>query len=192
MRGPRSHSARLALRPRRAGRAWTGRVKPPAQGGAATAFSVRLKGALGGRATSRPPGGGTRHVELGPRQFQRGSLAGAARMWKDSACVQRETQVGQKPTVEQKGKSFLYFVIQYVNKRWKPGLSILLNLEDCTKKHFARGVRKVTTGITGLWRPRVLIDVAFWSFDVGSSYHNPAEEVKCRIVHPFIGNVSWV
>ena len=32
-----------------------------------------------------------------------------------------------------------------------------------------RGVRKITTGITGLWRPSVHSDVAFWSFDVGSS-----------------------
>ena len=32
----------------------------------------------------------------------------------------------------------------------------------------ARGVRKVTTGIIGLWRPSVNSDVAFWSFDVGS------------------------
>jgi len=31
------------------------------------------------------------------------------------------------------------------------------------------GVRKVTIGITGLWLPRVHIDAAFWSFDVGSS-----------------------
>jgi len=59
-------------------------------------------------------------------------------------------------------------------------------------KFTIRGVRKVTTGITGLWRPRVHIDVAFWSFDVGSSYHYFAEGVKCWIVHPLKGNVSWV
>jgi len=28
--------------------------------------------------------------------------------------------------------------------------------------------------------------------DVGSSYHTEAEFGKCRIVHPLIGNVSWV
>ena len=33
-------------------------------------------------------------------QFLMGSLAGAARMWKDSACVQRGTQAGQKPAVD--------------------------------------------------------------------------------------------
>ena len=38
-----------------------------------------------------------------------------------------------------------------------------------------RGVRKITTGITGLWRPSVHSDVAFWSFDVGSSYHCEAD-----------------
>ena len=57
---------------------------------------------------------------------------------------------------------------------------------------YARGVRKVTTGITGLWRPSVHSDVAFWSFDVGSSYHHEAEFVKRWIVHPLTGNVSWV
>ena len=35
-------------------------------------------------------------------------------------------------------------------------------------------------------------DVAFWFFDVGSSYHCLAAEAKCRIVHPPTGNVSWV
>jgi len=60
--------------------------------------------------------------------------------------------------------------------------------------HFflSRGVRKVTIGITGLWRPRVQIDVAFWSFDVGSSYPCLAEKTKRWIVHPLKGNVSWV
>ena len=47
-------------------------------------------------------------------------------------------------------------------------------------------------GITGLWQPSVHSDVAFWSFDVGSSYHWDAEVPKCRIVHPPIGSVSWV
>ena len=59
-------------------------------------------------------------------------------------------------------------------------------------KFNVRGVRKVTKGITGLWRPSVHSDVAFWSFDVGSSYHWEAEFSKCWIVHPLTGNVSWV
>ncbi len=41
-----------------------------------------------------------------------------------------------------------------------------------------------TTGITGLWQPSVHSDVAFWSFDVGSSYHTEAEFGKRWIVHP--------
>jgi len=53
----------------------------------------------------------------------------------------------------------------------------------------ARGIRKVTTGITGLWRPSVLSDVAFWSFDVGSSYHWVAICAMCWIVHPCQG--TW-
>ncbi|KAG2240968.1 hypothetical protein Bca52824_096929 [Brassica carinata] len=55
----------------------------------------------------------------------------------------------------------------------------------------ARGVRKVTTGITGLWQPSVHSGVAF-DPDVGSSYHCEAEFTKCWIVHPPIGSVSWV
>jgi len=59
-------------------------------------------------------------------------------------------------------------------------------------KFKARGVRKVTIGITGLWNASVQSDHSFWSFDVGSSYHWEAEFSKCRIVHPLTGNVSWV
>ena len=55
-----------------------------------------------------------------------------------------------------------------------------------------RGVRKVTTGITGLWQPRVHIDVAFWFFDVGSSYSRIAAGSMDKIVHLLTGNVSWV
>ena len=38
-----------------------------------------------------------------------------------------------------------------------------------SEKYSARGVRKVSTGRTGMWQPSVHSDVAFWSFDVGSS-----------------------
>ena len=48
----------------------------------------------------------------------------------------------------------------------------------------ARGDGKVTTGITGLWRPSVHSDVAFRSFDVGSSQPRQAELSKGWIVHP--------
>ena len=42
-----------------------------------------------------------------------------------------------------------------------------------SEKCSARGVRKVTTGITGLWQPGVHSDVAFWSFDVNRIVHPP-------------------
>jgi len=51
-------------------------------------------------------------------------------------------------------------------KVW-PSDPLVPNLND--QGTDARGVRKITTGITGLWRPSVHSDVAFWSFDVGSS-----------------------
>ena len=51
------------------------------------------------------------------------------------------------------------------------------------------GVRKVTTGITGLWPPSDQSDVAFWFFDVGSSYHPEAAFWKRWIVHPCKG--TW-
>ena len=60
-----------------------------------------------------------------------------------------------------------------------------------SEKYSASGVRKATRGITGLWQPSVHSDVAFWSFDVASSYHWEAEVQKCRIDHPPIGSVSW-
>ena len=58
-----------------------------------------------------------------------------------------------------------------------------------SEKLSVRGARKVTTGLTGLWQPSVHSDVAFWSFDVGSSYHCEAKFTKRRIVHPFKG--TW-
>src|SRR6185437_6345897 len=88
------------------------------------------------------------------------------------------------------------------NKRVKAHLILIsstnTNRESVAYRSFrpsefeARGVRKVTTGITGLWQPSVHSGVAFGSFDVGSSYHCEAEFTKCWIVHPPIGNVSWV
>jgi len=56
----------------------------------------------------------------------------------------------------------------------------------------ARGVRKVTTGITGLWQWSVQSDTAFWFFDVGSSYPTLAYGSKGMFVHQSKGNVSWV
>ncbi len=50
----------------------------------------------------------------------------------------------------------------------------------------ARGVRKVTTGITGLWLRSVQSDAAFWFFDVGSSYPILAYGYKGMFVHQLI------
>lgn len=46
-------------------------------------------------------------------QRQVGSLAGAAHLLKNNAGVQRQAQWGQKPHVDQKGKSLLDFDFQY-------------------------------------------------------------------------------
>ncbi len=59
--------------------------------------------------------------------------------------------------MEQKGKSSLDFDFQYEYKPRNRGLSILLVFAG----YASRGVRKVTTGITGLWQPSVHSDVAF-------------------------------
>ena len=58
--------------------------------------------------------------------------------------------------MEQKGKSWLEVSLQYGATSRNVGLSILFISE-----FEERGVRKITTGITGLWLPRVRIDVAF-------------------------------
>ena len=64
-------------------------------------------------------------VDLCGRHSQVGSLAGAAHLLNDNAGVLRQAQWGQKPHVEQKGKSLLDFDFQYEYKPRKRGLSIL-------------------------------------------------------------------
>ena len=56
----------------------------------------------------------------------------------------------------------------------------------------ARGARIVIFGFSGLWRLCVFCVVVFCFFVVGSTYHTEAEFGKRLIVHPLIGNVSWV
>ena len=58
--------------------------------------------------------------------------------------------------MEQKGKSWLEVSLQYGATSRNVGLSILFISE-----FEERGVRKITTGITGLWQPSVHSDVAF-------------------------------
>ena len=83
-------------------------------------------------------------------------MAGAAHLSKSNAGVLRRAQRGRKPRVEQKGKCWLDLSLQYGARSRNVGLSILFISE-----FEERGVRKITTGITGLWLPRVRIDVAF-------------------------------
>jgi hypothetical protein len=86
-----------------------------------------------------------------------GSLTGAVHLSNDNAGVLRPAQGGQKPPVEQKGKCRLDpdFQYEYGPRKARP-------IDPFGHSEFeARGVRKVTTGITGLWRPSVHSDVAF-------------------------------
>ena len=89
-------------------------------------------------------------------QLVAGSLTGAVHLSNDNAGVLRPAQRGRKPRVEQKGKCWLDLSLQYGARSRNVGLSILFISE-----FEERGVRKITTGITGLWRPSVHSDVAF-------------------------------
>lgn len=71
-----------------------------------------------------PPDRGTRDPLRG--QCQAGSLTGAVHLSKGNAGVLRRAQRGQKPRVEQKGKSWLDLDFQYEYGPRKRGLSILL------------------------------------------------------------------
>ena len=95
-------------------------------------------------------------IELDWKQSQVGSLTGAVHLSNDNAGVLRPAQCGWKPHVEHKGKCWLDLSLQYGARSRNVGLSILFISE-----FEERGVRKITTGITGLWRPSVHSDVAF-------------------------------
>ncbi|KAJ4699440.1 hypothetical protein OWV82_026646 [Melia azedarach] len=86
-----------------------------------------------------------------------GVWLGAAHSVKDNAGVLRLAQREQKSRVEQKGKSSFDSDFQYrirTVKAWPIDPLDLRNLK-------LEVVRKVTTGITGLWQPSVHSDVAF-------------------------------
>ena len=83
-------------------------------------------------------------------------MTGAVHLSNDNAGVLRPAQRERKSHVEQKGKSWLDLSLQYGARSRNVGLSILFISE-----FEERGVRKITTGITGLWRPSVHSDVAF-------------------------------
>ena len=61
-------------------------------------------------------------------------MTGAVHLSKRNAGVLRQAQWGQKPHVEQKGKSLLDFDFQCEYRRRKRGLSILLILEVLSKR----------------------------------------------------------
>src|SRR5215813_2193478 len=63
-------------------------------------------------------------------QRQAGSLTGAVHLSNDNAGVLRPAQRGQKPRVEQKGKSWLDPDFQYEYGPRKRGLSILLSFSN--------------------------------------------------------------
>jgi hypothetical protein len=65
---------------------------------------------------------------------QAGSLTGAVHLSNDNAGVLRPAQRGQKPRVEQKGKSWLDPDFQYEYGLRKHGLSILLALRVSSKR----------------------------------------------------------
>ena len=68
------------------------------------------------------------------RQCQAGSLTGAVHLSNGNAGVLRRAQRGQKPRVEQKGKSSLDLDFQYEYRPRKHGLSILLTLRVSSKR----------------------------------------------------------
>jgi hypothetical protein len=85
-----------------------------------------------------------------------GSLTGVVHLTNDNAGVLRPAQQGRKPQVEQKGKCWLDLSLQYQARSRNVGLLILFILE-----FEERGVRKITTGITGLWQPSFQSNIAF-------------------------------
>jgi len=80
-------------------------------------------------------------------------LSGAVLLLDYNAGVRRRTQGGRKPPVEHKGRSPLEHVA-YAVCTGNGGLVIPVAF-------MIRGNGKVTTGITGLWRPSDRSDAAF-------------------------------
>ncbi|KAI5192992.1 hypothetical protein NECID01_2155 [Nematocida sp. AWRm77] len=141
-----------------------------AQRGKKTLLSLTLVGG-GGERRARRLGGGVRgvrdHWRAAPPphagrasrarggRLPAGSLAGAARLQERIAAVQRRAQRGGKPGGEHKGRSPPERA-RRAPARGNPGLAIPRRLG-----RRAAGGGKVTTGITGLWRPSVHSDAAF-------------------------------
>jgi len=111
-------------------------------------------------------------------------LTGAVHLSNDNAGVLRPAQLERKSSVEQKGKCWLDLSLQYGARSRNVGLSILFISE-----FEERGVRKITTGITGLWRPSVHSDVILLSTrgTAGSDiwYTYSADRPVVRSYHPW-------
>jgi len=88
-------------------------------------------------------------------------LAGAAYLLHNNAGVLSEAQLEQKSRVEHKGKSLVDSRPSVLVRTVKAWPSDPLVPNSNVQGIEARGDRKITTGITGLWQPSVHSDVAF-------------------------------
>ena len=89
---------------------------------------------------------------------------------------QKEKEIKRLKWIKMNKAALILRDFQYEYKPWKCGLAIPNGLVPYTGAcwlvtsslgvvfHEAWGVRKVTTGITGLWLSSVHSDTAFWSF----------------------------
>lgn len=89
-------------------------------------YSVRRKATLASHLLSAKHGALRGTCDSIRGHCQAGSLTGAVHLLKVNAGVLRPAQRGQKPRVEQKGKSWLDLDFQYEYRPRKRGLSILL------------------------------------------------------------------
>ena len=88
-------------------------------------------------------------------------MAGAAYLLHNNAGVLSEAQCEQKSRVEHKGKSLVDSRPSVLVRTVKAWPSDPLVPNSNVQGIEARGDRKITTGITGLWQPSVHSDVAF-------------------------------
>ncbi len=109
----------------------------------------------------RIPFTGMRATALFRDTGQVGSLAGAAYLLHNNAGVLSEAQCEQKSRVEHKGKSLVDSRPSVLVRTVKAWPSDPLVPNSNVQGIEARGDRKITTGITGLWQPSVHSDVAF-------------------------------
>ena len=83
-------------------------------------------------------------------------MAGVAHLVNDNAGVQGELTENRNLTLTKRGKPRLILICST-----NANCENMANRSFRSEKGSARGVRKVTTWITGLWQPSVHSDVAF-------------------------------